>query len=65
MQIVFLGLDPGPSPSIYEEILEVNRLDSPLQAVKEACKRGDKRYSLIRLNGIRVDKDVLYRNRRL
>jgi len=62
---VLLGLDPTLSPSIYKEILEANKLDNSLQAIKEACKRSDKRYSLIGLNGVRVNKDVLYRNRRL
>ena len=63
LQIVSLDLDPGRS--IYEEIKESCKQDESLGPIKEACKRGDKSYNGIRLQGVRVQDCVLFRDRRL
>ena len=63
LQIVKLGLDPGDD--IYDEIKEVSKADASLQPFTDACQRGDKRLGSIRLNGVRVQDGVLYRDRRL
>lgn len=60
-----LSLDLSLSSSIYEKILKANRSDDCLQFIKKACKRNDKRFNLIKLNDVRINKNVLYRDRRL
>ena len=61
--MVELNLDPGET--IYEGILMSNKLAPELESIKEACKDKKKRYRTLWLEGVRVKKDVLYKDRRL
>ena len=58
--MVALYIDPGET--IFKETLISNKYAPELKLIKNIYKDNAKRYRKIRLDGVRVYKDVLYKD---